>query len=369
VTQGGGGGGHGGDGDKEDAAAAAAAAAGGACSSRFHGRDAVDYQGRSWVEAPKGVRADGGDHACFPPRRLWHTYRGHTQGVQSIDFLPGTGHLLLSGGMDGKAKVWDVAGDRGVRRTYLGHAGAVRDARFDGSGARFATASFDRSARVWDTETGACVVSLPTQGRIAQCVAWCPQDPNVVVLGSSNKKLLQCDVRSGEVALEYNYHLDAVNTVTFFDGGRRMASTSDDKKLLVWDYNTPVPIKYIADPAMHAIAAATLHPTEEMLACQSMDNQIAIYHAGERVALNRKKRFTGHVTAGFACQIDFAPNGQFIASGDGEGQLHLWEWKSGRFVKKIKCHENGPCIGVQWHPLQPSVVATCGWDGLIKLWQ
>jgi hypothetical protein len=27
----------------------------------------------------------------------------------------------------------------------------------------------------------------------------------------------------------------------------------DDKKLLVWDYNTPVPIKYISEPHMHSI--------------------------------------------------------------------------------------------------------------------
>ncbi|CAN0410613.1 unnamed protein product, partial [Hapterophycus canaliculatus] len=33
-----------------------------------------------------------------------------------------------------------------------------------------------------------------------------------------------------------------------------------------------------------------------------------------------------------------------------------------------QCHDDGPCIDVAWHPLEPSWVATAGWDGVIKLW-
>lgn len=50
---------------------------------------------------------------------------------------------------------------------------------------------------------------------------------------------------------EYNYHLQACNTINFFDEGRKFVTTSDDKKMLVWEYDIPVPIKYIAEPEMH----------------------------------------------------------------------------------------------------------------------
>ena len=37
-------------------------------------------------------------------------------------------------------------------------------------------------------------------------------------------------------------------------------------------------------------------------------------------------------------------------------------------VRRFRAHDSGPCINAEWHPLEPSWVATCGWDGMIKLW-
>lgn len=335
--------------------------------STFHGKEEVDYQGRSWIEAPKGVRPDDGDHECFLPKKCIHKYTGHTKGVQSLQFFPGTGHLLLSGSLDSKVKIWDTASDRSVRRTYMGHTGAVRQVRFAADGRRFSSASYDRHVKIWDTETGACVQDL-SNGSVPFCTTWYPEDNNIILVGTANRKVLQYDIRSGEEVLQYNYHLGPVNSITFFDENRRIATTSDDKKVLIWEYNAPVPIKYIQDPSMHAIATTALHPSGEAFAGQSMDNQIVVYWSGERCGLNRKKRFAGHVVAGFACQIGFSPNGQYIVSGDGEGQVWFWDWKSTKMLKKLKCHEGGPATDVAWHPLQPSWVATCGWDGLVKLW-
>lgn len=49
--------------------------------------------------------------------------------------------------------------------------------------------------------------------------------------------------------------------MTFFDSGRKFVSTSDDKKILVWEFGIPVVTKHISDPDLHAITYATMHPS------------------------------------------------------------------------------------------------------------
>jgi pre-mRNA-processing factor 17 len=342
--------------------------------STFHGKEEVDYQGRAWIEPPKGKRPDGGDHECFVPKKLLCKWTGHSKGVSSAVFYPGTGHLFLSSSLDGKCKIWDVNGEsggggapRGVRRTYLGHSAGVRDARFDLEGRRFSSCSFDKRVLVWDAESGSCLADL-TDGSTPFSSAWAPNDPNILLVAGANRKILQYDLRTKGIALEYDHHLGPVNTILVIDGGRKFISTSDDKRILVWETGTPVPVRYVMDPSMHAVPAVAMHPSNTCFVAQSMDNTLLGYTCGEKVSRLTKKTFTGHVNAGFACVPSFSPDGRFLVSGDGEGTAWFWDWNNGRVLNKLKAHDDGPAIGTDWHPLEPSWVLTCGWDGVVKMW-
>mmetsp|Transcript_4879 Transcript_4879/g.17698 ORF Transcript_4879/g.17698 Transcript_4879/m.17698 type:complete len:528 (+) Transcript_4879:241-1824(+) len=335
-------------------------------STKFHGKEETDYAGRSWIDAPKDAKADNAH--CYIPKKLIHTYTGHTKGVNKIQFFPGTGHLLLSGSLDGKVKIWDVASHRNVMRTYMGHSQGVRDICFSNDGRRFLSCSYDRNIKLWDTESGKVLGTFST-GKVPLCVTFNPDDDkqHVVLAGMQDKKIVQWDMNTGNQEQEYDQHLGAVNTITFVDDNRRFVTSSDDKSLRVWEFGIPVVIKYIADPSMHSMPAIALSHNRKWMCCQSLDNQIVTYSTKERFRVNRKKTFKGHTNGGYACQVAFSPDDRFVCSGDGDGKAFFWDWKTTKIFKSFRAHD-GVCIGMQWHPLETSKVATCGWDGVIKYW-
>ncbi|KAI8321116.1 WD40 repeat-like protein [Martensiomyces pterosporus] len=334
----------------------------------FHGKAECDYQGRTYMHVPMELRqGEVGDQHCFVPKRMVKEWKAHTGGVSAIRFIPDSGHLLLSSGMDGLVKIYDTHSSLTHLRTYIGHSKAVRDISFAPDGQSFLSSSYDKYTKLWDTETGKCRQRFSAGGKIPYVARFYPEDPNIFLVGQGDKKIVQWDIRSNEVVQEYDQHLGAINSLTFFDSNRRFISTSDDKTMRVWEFGIPVVIKLVADPSMHSVPAVALHPNEKWFAGQSMDNRIVVYSAGERIKPHRRKEFSGHLTAGYACQPSFSPDGKILTSGDAEGQVWCWDWQSARVLGKWKAHDK-VAIGSAWHPRETSKVATCSWDGTIKYW-
>ena len=79
-------------------------------------RFSQDYQGRSFLHPPQdlGINLKSGEPPakCFIPKRQIHTWTGHSKGIAVIRWFPGSAHLILSGSMDTKVKLWEVYNKR-----------------------------------------------------------------------------------------------------------------------------------------------------------------------------------------------------------------------------------------------------------------
>lgn len=155
----------------------------------------------------------------------------------------------------------------------------------------------------------------------------------------------------------------------------------------MWEFDIPVPIQYLQEPELFSMPYLSVHPSGGFIAAQSMDNTIPTFACSDSVKPLRKRTFRGHNNSGYACQISFSPDGKYIMSGvmevcicrlnnhlfiyagDGFGKIYFWEWKSMMLNRKFQAHDSGPCIGSSWHPIKNSWVVTCGWDGIMKLWE
>ncbi len=337
-------------------------------SSEFHGKDLYDYQGRTYMYCPVEKRrsSDWNTRKYYIPRKCIHTYLGHKKGVNAIQWIPRTGHLLLSCSNDTTVKLWDAYNSKKCLRTFEGHRAGVRNICFSKQGDKFLSTSFDRWLKLWDTETGK-VIWRGTSGKVPFDGTLYPENENEFLCGQKNKIAVQWDIRANRIVQKYDEHLSSVNSVTFIDGNRRFVSTSDDKKIFIWDYGVPVVIKHIAEAHLHSVPYVTVHPSQKWFIGQSMNNQIIVYSAMGKFFPNTKKLYKGHLSAGYACQVDISPDGHFVMSGDAQGRLFFWDWKNCKIYGNLKAHEQ-VTMGCIWHPVNSSRVATCSWDGSIKVW-
>lgn len=178
----------------------------------FHGSSLVDYQGRTYMHVPQDLDIDlkkePGTQRNYIPKKLIHTWRSHTKAINALQFFPNSGHLLLSASADCKVKLWDVYHNRELLRTYSGHMKSVTDINFSPLGDQFLSGSFDRQVKVWDTEKGVCTARFNISA-IPHVIRFNPSsdNPHEFLAGCSNKKIVQYDIRSGEMTQEYDHHL------------------------------------------------------------------------------------------------------------------------------------------------------------------
>lgn len=91
----------------------------------FHGSQMYDYQGRTYMHVPQDLDVDMGKEVGsitnFIPKKLVHTWNGHTKPITALRFFPTSGHLLLSSGADSKIKVCSHVSPLYLARKYLTH--------------------------------------------------------------------------------------------------------------------------------------------------------------------------------------------------------------------------------------------------------
>ena len=78
--------------------------------------------------------------------------KGHTKAVASVNFSP-NGQRLASASSDRTVKLWDSASGQ-LLRTLTGHAEPVSSLTFSPGGQCLASASQDGTVKIWDSASG-----------------------------------------------------------------------------------------------------------------------------------------------------------------------------------------------------------------------
>jgi WD40 repeat protein len=121
-------------------------------------------------------------------------------------------------------KVWDVATGNEIASTK-GHDQAVLAVSFSRSAKWIATASGDKTARIWNSKTGELVKKIAFADR-AISVAFSP-DERLLVVGTVGKtsSISFCDTSTGKEALTLKPQLNGAKRLVFNSAGTLFANT------------------------------------------------------------------------------------------------------------------------------------------------
>jgi WD40 repeat protein len=114
------------------------------------------------------------------------------------------------------------------------HNRGIIHASFSPNGKAIVTASWDRTARVWDAATGRPVGPWLSHGDAVYAASFSP-DNRLIVTASRDQTARVWDVATGEPVTPPLKHAAAVHWAFFSPDGRRVLTTSVDGTLRVWE--------------------------------------------------------------------------------------------------------------------------------------
>ncbi len=323
----------------------------------------------------------GGDGAItlldFQSGRSLAVLHGHEDAVTQLAFSP-RGRVLASASKDKTVRLWDA--DSAIQpRSYLRHGTKVQAIRFLADSARFITVGQDK-VRGSDREESGTVIKLweihhPTGSQPAATVVATATNQgwpihNIAAVSPDERLLVVNDAypAGGNANLSRVLALPSLALVTNIVGEHLAFSSSDQRMLYASGSKLLLRGAFGAEPlivghASSAVMKLALSPDGRTAVTRHLLDGAALHfwnleQPGEPITLREHEAD--------AMQLAFSSDGRWLASVAWDQTVGLWDVATRRLVKRLRGHRenvNGIAFSADG-----STLASGSADGTVRLW-
>ncbi|WP_437573546.1 nSTAND1 domain-containing NTPase [Sorangium sp. So ce887] len=239
----------------------------------------------------------------------------HPDGVLDADYSP-DGKRIVTASWDKTARVWNADGT-GEPLVLRGHTDVVYSAAFSPDGERVVTASADRTARVWNADGTGEPLVLRGHEDWGQSAAFSPDGERIVTASADRTARVWNADGTGE-PLVLRGHTDQVYAAAFSPDGKRIVTGAQDRTARVWNADgtgEPLVLRGHED----RVYSVAFSPDGKRIVTASWDRTVRVWNAdgtGEPLVLR------GHTDRVYSAA--FSPDSKRIATGSQDETVRIW---------------------------------------------